>query len=383
MNSITDQTREIINSQTTHTVGTNLFRSFLLLFSFVLLVLNGCETDDSGDDKGKETVTYIDSQGKKVNVPFGSMSCALKIISSTGASSSSSAIGLNHILGAPDANKSVSGSAFTLAAKGEVTLEFGVYITNGKGDDLHVFQSGAAICELKVDISENLSAWIHAGDIGGTSLGIDISANVSASGKYRYVRLTNTGGSPVNLDAVAALHPVKIGSDGKINDDIEFTDTRGNMVTIPGGALSCATFVVDFKHGTPWMSDPRANDPKRILGAPDYNRQTDENYICLGCEGVIVIGFNVSITDGPGNDIYVFEIGPDVEATKVEVSNDLINWTHVGNADGSISGVDISGKVPKGAKYRYVRLTDLKTACASSWPGADIDAVAVIYPAFN
>jgi len=343
---------------------------------FVLAFFVGCEKDDL-----TENVTYTDSQGKKVVVPFGAMSCALKIISSTGASSSSQ-IGLSHILGAPDANKSISGSHFTLADQGQVTLEFGVFITDGKGDDIHVFESGSAVRELKVEVSENLTTWIHAGDIGGSSLGIDISGNIATGSKFSYIRLTNISGASVNIDGVAALHPVKIGG-GKINDDIEFTDTRGNKVTIPGGALSCVTFLVDFKHGTPWTSDKRAMDPLKVLGAPDYNASRDENYVTLGCEGVIVVGFNVSITDGPGNDIYVFEIGPDVEATKVEVSNDLKTWIHVGDADGSISGVDINGKVPKGAKYRYVRLTDLKKACGSSYPGADIDAVAVIYPAFN
>ena len=357
-------------------------RMFLVMISVLIfgVVFTRCDKDDELGNKNVN-VGYTDSQGSKVTVPYGSMACALKIISSTGATSTH-AIGLSHILGAPDANKGVSGSNFTLADKGVITLEFGVYITDGKGDDIHVFQSGSGVRELKVEVSDNLSTWIHAGDIGGSSLGLDISAKVTSGGKYNYVRLTNISGSAVNIDAVAALHPVKIGS-GKITDDIEFTDTRGNKVTIPGGALSCATFVVSFKHGSPWMNDPRAMDPLKILGAPDYNRQTDENYVCLGCEGSIIVGFNVLITDGPGNDIYVFEIGPDVEATKVELSNDLVNWIHVGDADGSISGVDIKGKVPAGAKYRYARLTDLKTACNSSWPGADIDAVAVIYPDFQ
>ena len=355
-------------------------------FAALCMIFAGCEKNDPEDNKDPEepvvteNVTYTDAQGQKVVVPYGAMSCALKIISCTGGTSSNE-IGLNHILGAPNANSSVTGSNFTLDDDGEITLEFGVYITDGKGADIHVFEKGSTVRALKVEVSDNLSNWIHAGDIGGSSLGIDIGDNVPSGGKFRYVRLTNISGSSVSIDAVAALHPVTIGS-GKINDDIEFTDTRGNKVTIPGGALSCATFVVDFQTGSPWTSDPRAMDPLEVLGAPDYNSVTDENYVTLGIGGVIVLGFNVSITDGPGNDIYVFEIGPDVEATKVEVSNDLKNWIHVGDADGSISGVDINGKVPAGAKYRYVRLTDIKGQ-VSTWPGADIDAVAVIYPAFN
>ena len=161
-------------------------------------------------------------------------------------------------------------------------------------------------------------------------------------------------------------------------NDVVFTDSRGNEVTIPGGAKSCATKVVSFTHGDPWTSEPDAMDPNEILGAPDRQPNSDGEALTLGAGGVIVLEFDVYIYDGPGNDIYVFEVGPDVEATKVEVSNDLVNWIYVGDADGSISGVDMNGKVPAGGKYKYVLITDLKKAPTGTWPGADIDAVAGI-----
>ena len=164
-----------------------------------------------------------------------------------------------------------------------------------------------------------------------------------------------------------------------IGSDRQYTDTRGNRITIPGGAASCAVRVVSFTHGSPWTSDPKAMDPNKILGAPDYNSSLEINYITLGISGEIVLEFGVNFTDGEGNDIYVFEIGPDVEATKVEISADLQTWVYVGDADGSLSGVDFSGKIPAGGKYKYVRLTDNK-GDISSWAGADIDAVAIMYP---
>ena len=160
-------------------------------------------------------------------------------------------------------------------------------------------------------------------------------------------------------------------------EDVEFTDTRGNNVTIPGGATSCAVKVISFTPGNPWTSDSRAMDPDDTLGAPDYDSYEDINYLCLGIDGVLVLEFGVYIYDGPGNDIYVFEIGPDVEATKVEVSSDLVNWIYVGDADGSISGVDMNGKVPATGRYKYVRITD-SGGVNSPWPGPDIDAVAGI-----
>ena len=158
-------------------------------------------------------------------------------------------------------------------------------------------------------------------------------------------------------------------------EDVIYTDNRGNQITIPGGAKSCATKVVDFTAGDPWTSDERAMNPEDILGAPDYNDSTDENYLCLGAYGSITLEFDIFITDGEGIDIYVFEIGGHVEATKVEVSTDLVTWIEVGTAEGSLCGVDMNGKVPADGKYKYVRITDIEGQ-SSSWPGADIDAVA-------
>ena len=162
-------------------------------------------------------------------------------------------------------------------------------------------------------------------------------------------------------------------------EDVIFRDSRGNEVVIPGGADSCAVRVVEFNHGTPWTKDPLDTDPAEILGAPDRGNYSNGKGISLGAGGTIVLDFNYFITDGEGMDIYVFEVGNDVEATKVEVSADLVNWIYVGDADGAISGVDIHGKVAEGAKFKYVRLTDLKTYARGSYPGADIDAVAIMH----
>jgi OOP family OmpA-OmpF porin len=40
--------------------------------------------------------------------------------------------------------------------------------------------------------------------------------------------------------------------------------------------------------------------------------------------------------------------------------------------------IDISPFVKPGDTFHYVRLTDLKTNCGESWPGADIDAVGAV-----
>lgn len=160
-------------------------------------------------------------------------------------------------------------------------------------------------------------------------------------------------------------------------EDYTFTDRNGNTVTVPENAW--ATRVVSFTHGSPWTSIADSMDPETTLGAPDLVELGD-NYttggVTLGGGGVLVLEFSVDICDGEGDDIYVFEVGPAVEATRVEVSSDLSIWYDAGVASGSTAGVDLNGKVPAGSRFRYVRLTDLKDSLTGRWPGADIDAVA-------
>lgn len=152
-----------------------------------------------------------------------------------------------------------------------------------------------------------------------------------------------------------------------------FTDRYGNQMEAPVGAF--ATRVVSFVPGDPWTKDEDHMDPKLTLGIPDYDSKKDKGDLTLGAGGVLVLEFNIGIVDGEGDDIYVFETGPQVEDTKVEVSSDLTTWYEAGVAQGKTAGVDLRGKVPAEGRFRYVRLTDLKAHGSGTYPGADIDAV--------
>lgn len=152
--------------------------------------------------------------------------------------------------------------------------------------------------------------------------------------------------------------------------------TEDDEVGLSSGVYAYATSVVEFTEGVPWTSDPDASDPSEALGVPNWSN--DKNAVTLGAGGILVLAFDVDICDGEGIDIYVYESGGDVEPTLVEVSNDLVNWTVAGTAEGSLSGVDLNGMVPEGANFRYVRLTDLGNYPSGTWPGADIDAVAIV-----
>ena len=158
---------------------------------------------------------------------------------------------------------------------------------------------------------------------------------------------------------------------GEIRDDglYYFKDRDGTELKAPLNGF--ASYVVENNPGDLWTKKTDYQDPKNALGYPE-SKEYEYN---LGAGGTLVLGFDNPIYDGEGLDIYVFEVGGDVEATEVEVSNDLVTWYDVGKVAGSTAGIDINGKVPDNAFFRSVRLTDLKTAIYSSWPGADIKGV--------
>ena len=177
------------------------------------------------------------------------------------------------------------------------------------------------------------------------------------------------------LAMLLMLAPAAFAEDGyRDGDNYTFTDREGNTVTVPVSAF--ASYVVEFTHGDPWTSYEENMDPEIALGLPDSSNATySTGDLCLGINGVLILGFDSLIYDGPGADIYVFEVGDNVEESKVEVSNDLITWYEIGIAEGRTAGLDMAGKVPSGSSFCYVRITDTGNNSPGSWSGADIDAV--------
>ncbi|MCR4624726.1 MAG: fibronectin type III domain-containing protein [Lachnospiraceae bacterium] len=154
-----------------------------------------------------------------------------------------------------------------------------------------------------------------------------------------------------------------------------FTDRSGKEVTVPVSAF--ASSVISFTHGDPWMNDELHMDPAIALGIPDYVEvgSNSTGDLCMGAGGILILAFDRYITDGDGDDVYVFEVGGYVEETKVEVSADLKTWYELGYVRGNEAGLDLNGKVPEGTGFNYVRLTDTGANPNGDWPGADIDAV--------
>jgi len=156
-------------------------------------------------------------------------------------------------------------------------------------------------------------------------------------------------------------------------------------VDFPGGAASFADAVVDYspviKNGEP---DAAHRVSAEALGIPDFTSGPGVDFVSLGDGGSITLQFTDNSLTGSGNsddDLWIFEIGPDVEDTFVEISMNNSDWHSVGKVFGSTAGIDIDfygwGVLDF---FSFVRLTDdggegLQTGITV---GADIDAVGAI-----
>lgn len=158
----------------------------------------------------------------------------------------------------------------------------------------------------------------------------------------------------------------------------------------PEGAVSFADAVASFdpviKNGQPL---DRFTDPQDALGVPDYTG--DSCATAVACESV-TLGDGGSITlrfldnvltgsDSSALDLWVFEVGPDVEDTFVEISTDGVVWTSVGKVFGSTAGIDLDGfGFGTSSSFSWVRLTDDPNEGDQSGGsvGADIDALGAI-----
>lgn len=152
----------------------------------------------------------------------------------------------------------------------------------------------------------------------------------------------------------------------------EYSDSHHGKVFFPLGDLSFADKVVSFVKGKP--AHPKA-DPINALRSPKERKTA-----VLGCGGVLTLRFvDNALIDVQGPDIYVFEVGPDIEQTYLSISKDGNNWIEIGMISGGRADIDISQFVKPNDVFHYIRLKDaFVPGCGGSHPGADINAVGAI-----
>ena len=287
--------------------------------------------------------------------------------------------------------------SLTIGASGEIIVQLDAYVFDGPGNDLAIFEDGTARESLRIELSNDLKTWYFVGITNAGVESIDIAGKIPDGMSFRYVKLVDlrdqTDGKWPGADVlgICALNYRKeyiVPNPSEEPGTVEMTETEATAPQIEGEPYlfkdrygveyqtypyAFATEVISYVPGSPWTKRTEYQDPQRTLGIPAEGIETN-----LGASGEIVLKLDVLICDGPGNDLCVFEVGPDVESTRIALSDDLLTWYDVGVSPGSTAGVDIEGKVPEGASFRYVRITDLRDYPGSTWPGADINALCAL-----
>lgn len=159
----------------------------------------------------------------------------------------------------------------------------------------------------------------------------------------------------------------------------------------PEGAVSFADVVLDYSpvvvNGEPTAANQNA---AKALGVPDYQSGggcVDAEactFVSLGDGGSLTLRFTDNLltgSDSAAMDLWIFEVGPDVEDTFVEVSSNGSIWFSVGKVFGSTAGIDLDAYgFGTTSSFGYVRLTDDGAEGDQSGisVGADIDAVGAI-----
>ena len=178
-------------------------------------------------------------------------------------------------------------------------------------------------------------------------------------------------------------------------------------IEFPHGTASFADQVVRHDPlfgGGPAPTEPAAIDPAVALGAPDFpagGSVGDVGAVALGHGGLLELGFVDNWLTNSGNsdgDLYIFEVGPDIEDTFVAVRPTaatllLLNlaWDangdgfyEVGKVFGATAEVDLDAHFPGFAagalEFDAVQLIDDPDQGNTTGPtvGADIDAVGAI-----
>jgi len=165
----------------------------------------------------------------------------------------------------------------------------------------------------------------------------------------------------------------------------EFFGNSQGGTDFPQGVSSFADVVASYdpviKSGQP--TEPN-RQPNTGIGKPDYPGSGSNFSVTLGDGGSITLEFVDNRLTGSGDskaDLWIFEVGPDVEDTFVEISKDGSTWSAVGKVFGSTASINIDAfGFSQTDQFRFVRLTDDTNEGDQSGAsvGADIDAVGAI-----
>ncbi len=331
-----------------------------------------------------------DSRGVEITFPLGAASFADRVISYAAGStiSATATTNPNQVLGPPDFVRNDDTTFTTLGCGGSAIWAFDDNaLVDADGPDLWIFEVGPDVEGTAVAVSTDGTNWLELGMIEGATSFLDLAGLAALGTAFRFVRLTDdavdcSGRTPgADIDAIGAIGAIE-----RISVDLpsptgsgasNYDDTRGGLVSFPAGDISFADAVVSYAPGggiaEGW------DDPTLGLHAPDYVDTGVARATTLGCGGQVIYQFvDNTLIDVPGDDLFIFEVGPDVEGTILAISGDSVNWVDIGRIEGATATIDIAPYIQPGDTFQFVRLIDDGVACSGRYPGADIDAVGAI-----
>lgn len=154
---------------------------------------------------------------------------------------------------------------------------------------------------------------------------------------------------------------------------------RQKTVYLPLGKISFADTIVEFNIGQS-LPIEKYRDSSQCLHEPNYKNYQTPNFVSLGCGGSLTVKFTDNgFMNLPGDDLYIFEVGPSKETATIEISQDGQDFIFAGKISGGKSSLELSDVgIDSETVFYYVRITDLKEVCRSISAGADIDAIGAI-----
>lgn len=160
---------------------------------------------------------------------------------------------------------------------------------------------------------------------------------------------------------------------------LTFAGSDGHRAYFPMGKVSFADSVVDYVMGYP-RPQKIFRDSTEAIDEPNYRNYNSPDFVSLGCGGQLTVKFvDNGFMNMEGKDLYIFEVGPARERTRIEISPDGKNWEYGGIAAGATAWIDLEDEgIDRSTLYHYIRLTDLKDECDGKSAGADIDAVGAV-----
>lgn len=154
---------------------------------------------------------------------------------------------------------------------------------------------------------------------------------------------------------------------------------RYESIYLPLGKISFADKLIEYNVGSP-APIQKYRDSIQCLHEPNYKNYQTPNFISLGCGGSLTVEFTDNgFMNLPGDDLYLFEVGPSQEPAKVEISQNGTDWVYAGKIAGGKSSIDLSKEgIDDETVFYFLKITDLKTLCKSKSAGADLDAIGAI-----